>query len=250
MRNKNISGIILEGLDMKSILKISLLCTALLLTGCDRINMENKETETELAAGQRKAEITVLSIVGNELTYHEEETEALESEPETETGKEAESGNEIPESGTETERQSEIPGAVTEAERQGEIPEAGAAENGSQMESGGGTKNGGGMPSGEMSEERFAEGNTGEMSGEKFTGESSGEKSGRMASGQAPSQGFRNSTSSGETVYLPVGIKVHADNGKVATFSILEAGDVLQALFETREDGTEMITEIWMEGTY
>ena len=52
------------------------------------------------------------------------------------------------------------------------------------------------------------------------------------------------------TVYLPVGIKVHADNGKVTTFSILEAGDVLQALFETREDGAEMITEIWMEGTY
>ena len=261
---------------MKSILKISLLCTALLLTGCDRINIGNKETETELAAGQRKAEITVLSIVGNELTYREEETETLESEAETETGNDAESGNEIPETGTETERQSEIPetgteterqseipgavteaerqseipGAVTEAERQGEIPEAGAAENGSQMERGGGAKSGDRMSSGEMSGERLAEGNTGGMSGEKFTGESSGEKSGRMAFGQAPSEGFRNNTFSGETVYLPVGIKVHADNGKVTTFSILEAGDVLQALFETREDGAEMITEIWMEGTY
>jgi hypothetical protein len=50
------------------------------------------------------------------------------------------------------------------------------------------------------------------------------------------------------TVYLPVGITVHTDTGKLTTFSILEAGDSLEVLFETDEDGEEMITEIWMTG--
>lgn len=51
-----------------------------------------------------------------------------------------------------------------------------------------------------------------------------------------------------KTVYLPVGIAVHTDKGD-KTFSILEAGDELEVLFEENEDGEEIITEIWMEGS-
>lgn len=50
------------------------------------------------------------------------------------------------------------------------------------------------------------------------------------------------------TVYLPVGVKVHTDNGSVRTFTILEAGDELEVLFEENEEGEEVIVEIWMQG--
>ena len=51
------------------------------------------------------------------------------------------------------------------------------------------------------------------------------------------------------TVYLPVAVTVHTGKTSTATFSILEAGDELTVLFETKEDGSEVITEIWMEGS-
>ncbi|MCC8067401.1 MAG: hypothetical protein LIO94_09935, partial [Clostridiales bacterium] len=51
------------------------------------------------------------------------------------------------------------------------------------------------------------------------------------------------------TVYLQVGVVVHTDTGKEKTFSILEAGDELEVLFETDEAGNEVITEMWLTGT-
>ncbi len=48
------------------------------------------------------------------------------------------------------------------------------------------------------------------------------------------------------TVYLQVGVVVHTDSGKERTFSILQAGDELEALFETDENGNEVITEMWL----
>ena len=67
----------------------------------------------------------------------------------------------------------------------------------------------------------------------------------RHADGELPGMGQSVNT---KTVYLPVGIVVHTDIGKQTTFSILEAGDRLEVLFETDEDGEEIITEIWMLG--
>jgi hypothetical protein len=69
---------------------------------------------------------------------------------------------------------------------------------------------------------------------------------GAMISQMDPSSVMENMMT---TVYLPVNIVVHADQGKNMTFSILEAGDELEALFETGEDGTEIITELWLTGT-
>ncbi|MCD7820382.1 MAG: hypothetical protein LUH07_15255 [Lachnospiraceae bacterium] len=51
------------------------------------------------------------------------------------------------------------------------------------------------------------------------------------------------------TVYLPVGVVVYTDTGKEKTFSILEAGDELEVLFETDADGNEVITKMWLTGT-
>ena len=51
-----------------------------------------------------------------------------------------------------------------------------------------------------------------------------------------------------KTVYLPVGVVVHTNKGD-KTFSILEAGDELEVLFEENESGEEVITEIWLEGS-
>lgn len=51
------------------------------------------------------------------------------------------------------------------------------------------------------------------------------------------------------TVYLPVSVKVHIGSGKTADFSILEAGDQLEVLFEENEKGEEIITEIWLIST-
>lgn len=50
------------------------------------------------------------------------------------------------------------------------------------------------------------------------------------------------------TVYLPVGVKVYTETGKQMSFSILEAGDQLEALFEMNASGSEVITEIQMLG--
>ena len=51
-----------------------------------------------------------------------------------------------------------------------------------------------------------------------------------------------------KTVYLPVPVVVHTDDGD-RTFSILEAGDQLQATILTDEAGNETITELWLLGT-
>lgn len=283
--------------------KVSLVCavsvgTAMLLSGCGAIDTVITEvkakfntSETELAEGQRKAEITVMSIVGNELTYRENETEAPETEMETETGSEqrvleTEIGNE--QQVSESETGSETVTAETmssetgrsgrngfSGDRSGEIPSGGFQGNSGEMP--------GGFPggnSGEMSSGGFMEGNSGQMPGgvqnDDIAQVSDGEiwdgmemsqmpdgmdmsqvpdgmEMSQVPSGEIPDRADmeeRFAELTGETVYLPVSIKVHADNGKEATFSILEEGDVLQVLFETKEDGTEVITEIWMEGTY
>ena len=51
-----------------------------------------------------------------------------------------------------------------------------------------------------------------------------------------------------KTTYIPVAAVVHTDTGEKRTFTILEAGDELEVLFE-EADGEEVITEIWMEGS-
>lgn len=73
----------------------------------------------------------------------------------------------------------------------------------------------------------------------------------QMPEGAAPDFSQNGNTPAGattKTVYLPVPVVVHTDDGD-RTFSILEAGDQLQATILTDEAGNETITELWLLGT-
>lgn len=100
----------------------------------------SEETETEMAEGQRKATIQVVSITGNELTYIEETEEETESETEaqtkdeteleTETGVETEAGTEL---GTGTEVETKI---ETDSGTESEVDTEVETDVGSMEESG------------------------------------------------------------------------------------------------------------------
>lgn len=271
------------------------------LCGCGGIGTgAGADTETELKEGQRTAEIRVISITGNELTYmeiekaSEEETmtetsgdaipeeesvtevpgeEVPEEEPVTETSGDAlpeeasvtkisgeavsdekvpeEQQSEelmpekqkseelmseeqqpadlmqqegMPEEETESFRQSESAGSSDGmgADSRGERPETGQREDVSMPEA---ERNGRGQMPAVTRQEVFGE-----------------------ADAARPGNGAGADTEGVNTIYLPVRITVHTDTGKETTFSILEAGDLLEALFETDENGEEVITEIWMMG--
>ena len=73
----------------------------------------------------------------------------------------------------------------------------------------------------------------------------------QLPEGAAPDFSQNGNTPAGattKTVYLPVPVVVHTDDGD-RTFSILEAGDQLQATILTDEAGNETITELWLLGT-
>ena len=87
--------------------------SAALLAGSITVSAQESES-ADLQEGQRMARIRVVSIVGNELTYYEYETEEgetdavteTESEPETESQTESQPESE-PESETDTELEAE-----------------------------------------------------------------------------------------------------------------------------------------------
>ena len=73
----------------------------------------------------------------------------------------------------------------------------------------------------------------------------------QLPEGAAPDFSQNGNTPAGattKTVYLPVPVVVHTDDGD-RTFSILEVGDQLQATILTDEAGNETITELWLLGT-
>ena len=173
-----------------------------------------------LKENQRKANIQVVSIVGNEMTYFEEETETdstEEEEPENETdsaAKEEQEGETDSAAKEESENESE-----GEAESMKSDPASGKFDP-SQM--------------GDM-------GSDSEQAGDsEFDSE---QKKSKAASSAGAENGVYFTT-----VYLPVAVKVHTDTGDIRTFSILEAGDELEVLFEENEEGEEVIIEIWMQG--
>ncbi len=128
--------------------------------------------------------------------------------------------------------------------------------NGQQAdgEGNGGPGGGGGMPQmGNMEDmiEAFQEngGDTSQIEDmiEAFQENGGGQMPGGAQNGEQAENGeeFSGPMSGATTVYLQVGVVVHAD-GKDKTFSILEAGDELEALFETDDEGNEVITEMWL----
>ena len=193
------------------------------------------QADTELAEGQRKVTVKVVSITGNELTYYEvpEETEESETAADTETAESEEkdlpseqSANSEKNENTETDQTENITPAPSET---GEQP---GNMDPSQM--GNGEQPGNFDPS-QMRGGRSGNSDSGQSGdGKSFQGR--GDKSGRM----------KQET---KTVYLPVSVIVHTDMDKEMTFSILKAGDELEVLFEENEDGEEIITEIWLKST-
>lgn len=168
------------------------------------------ETPEKTSAGERTAVLTIVSITGNELTYYEEE-----AEPEEETESEEET---VTEAKTETE--SETDAAPPGARQSSDMPDVpqlpeGAAPDFSQN---------GDTPSGNApAQPPISEG--------------------------TPTDLIQNTAGiTTKTVYLPVPVIVHTGDGD-RTFSILEAGDQLQATIITDEAGNETITELWLLGT-
>lgn len=174
--------------------------------------------DENLKENQRKAIIQVVSIVGNEMTYFEEETETdstEEEEPEDETDSAAKE---------ESENESE-----GEAESMKSDPASGKFD-----------------PS-QMGDMEFDPSQMGDMGSDSEQAGDSESDSEQKKSEDASSAGAENGVDF-TTVYLPVAVKVHTDTGDIRTFSILEAGDELEVLFEENEEGEEVIIEIWMQG--
>lgn len=168
---------------------------------------ELSETEI-LKEGQRKTAIRVVSITGNELTYYEVQEETAK-QTEAIRGEEETQGGQTEENRDEEETQGEKPEGMN-FPTDGEMPEDFP----------------GGMKSKSAANEGGAEAD--------FPNRS-----------EKGSYGGRRSQDT-KTVYLPVSVVVHTDTEEEMTFSILEAGDELEVLFEEVE-GEEIITEIWMK---
>lgn len=183
-----------------------------------------------LKENQRKANIQVVSIVGNEMTYFEEETETdstEEEEPENETdsaAKEEQEGETDSAAKEESENESE-----GEAESVKSDPASGKFD-----------------PS-QMGDMEFDPSQMGDMGSDSEQAGDSEFDSEQKKSKAASSAGAENGVDF-TTVYLPVAVKVHTDTGDIRTFSILETGDELEVLFEENEEGEEVIIEIWMQG--
>ena len=220
---------------------------------------EEKEEDSELKEGQRKAAIQIISITGNEMTYFEIE--------ETEDGPETSEEKETMDTEDQSEPDTEKNGILTEASEtgRGTVGESGMTSGESPA-----SAEKPGTPSGEspVSAEKpgmtsgESQGSTGESGmtsgesqrggrekGEAFnSGQTSGkELSGDFDPGQMGNRGMAaRVTRETKTVYIPVAVVVHTDLDEEMTFSILQAGDELEVLFE-EVDGEEVITEIWMK---
>lgn len=238
----------------------SLLLLALIMAGsvcgCSKLESQ-KQTETELAAGQRKAKLQVVSITGNELTYIEE-TEAekdseLAADSETEmdselvTDSETEGAPDITEDSTETEigiTKTEKGQQKTEVKTQMQA-ETSADQKETKDENTGSF--GGQMP--QMDQQNGSQmPQMDQADGKQMPAMPTVPSEEDSSSGRSMPDFFASAAET-VTVYLPVSVKVHIGSGKTADFSILEAGDQLEVLFEENEKGEEIITEIWLIST-
>ena len=202
------------------------------------------ETSEKTEAGERTAVLTVISITGNELTYYEEETEA-----ESETSEDVSSK-------TETEETTE------QVSGQGGLYDSESSESG-QEEAASGAQMPSNMPDmsqmptgtppdfsqdGTGTAPDFSQSGTGTPPDFSKDGTGSAPDFSQNGSGSAPDMSQMPGGAATRTVYLPVPVVVHTDDGD-RTFSILEAGDRLQATIVTDADGNETITELWLLGT-
>lgn len=225
---------------------------------------ETDQTEdAQLAEGQRKATVKVVSITGNELTYYEVPEETEDSNT-TASREQSESEEENPplEQSEDSEKNgntdnNQAENAAPDQPESGEQPDNFDPEqmgNGEQPGNFDPSKMGNGEQSGDFNPDQMRNGekpegvDRGQMRGSRSGNSDSGQpEDGYSFQGRGSKSGRMNQET--KTVYLPVSVVVHTDTDAEMTFSILKAGDELEVLFEENEDGEEMITEIWLMST-
>ena len=200
------------------------------------------ETPGKTEAGERTTVLTVVAITGNELTYYEEETEP-EEETETEAKTETKAKTEA-EAKTEAKTETK---AKTETEAKTET----MTETETNTEAGGETEDAppGARQSSDMPDvPQLPEGAAPDFLQKGDTPSGNAPSQPPISEG-APTDLIQNAAGiTTKTVCLPVPVVVHTDDSD-RTFSILEAGDQLQATIITDEAGNETITELWLLGT-
>ncbi len=215
----------------------SLLCTALLATGCSAAGTQTESvssgelsTESESESGPVTKSITVVSITGNQLTYRVNEEETDEASDKAESTDEKANNGEISEENP--------PGEMPSGENPpGEMPSG-------EMPSG--------FPGGkDNTSDASADTADGTSDGSTTSGRQRMEKQNGTDAGTFTgfSKGNRDGSMEVKTIYLPVNVKVITDTGKTKTYQILQAGDVLDVTFDTDSDGNEVITAITITGT-
>ncbi|MCF0132387.1 MAG: hypothetical protein HUJ72_00830 [Blautia sp.] len=231
-----------------------------------------EDKEEELPEGQRKATIYIVSITGNELTYYEKDKSGKSDKtPDAVSGATGKEGTE------KSEGADAVSGAtVKEDSESGEEADAVSGATGKERPEGGFGKNSdgrekpqgdfnpkGGKPdavSGATGKERpeggfdrNSEGRErpqGDFNPEDF--EAGDFKPGDFDGGDFNPGSFKpgeNGNNDTTTVYLSVAVEVYSNIGEKKTFSILQEGDEAEALFEKGDDGTEVITQIWLKST-
>lgn len=207
------------------------------LSGCG----SSSEGDTEVTAGdnQRLAYAVVTAIEGNEMTYMEVDESQLNLSDGTESNKEDTSGTEsssnnqmgggkqMQSGGAPDMNSSEMPQMGN-----GEAPQMQEGSTEMQQPQGGGDNSQ--MP--QMDSSEMPTMNGGSASGTDST--------------EMPQEGGGMDTSkmsgTSATVQIPVGVTVHTTSDTITTFSRIQSGDILKILFETDDDGNEVIVGIWM----
>lgn len=69
---------------------------------------------------------------------------------------------------------------------------------------------------------------------------------GTPPSNNSQMKGKSDMTGTSATVQIPVGVTVHTTSDTDTTFSRIASGDILKIMFETDDEGNEIVVEIWM----
>lgn len=198
-------------------------------------------TETEeVQQWPRKISVTVVSIVGNEMTYYESTADSEKATTESgEKGLKKEktqgSGSEISDSkeGIKSE-ESDSKGEKSEEDSFGENDSDETDAKKSRSKKSGSAENTAGE-----------NGSAGKGSKERTSG-SDGNASKKEGRSKGEAKGTKNRNT--RTCYIPVGVPVHTDTNEVMTFSYLKAGDELEILLD-KQGEEEVIVEVWMKTT-
>ena len=223
---------------MKKKTMVFLVTLALFATALSGCGSSDGDTEVTAGDNQRLAYAVVTSMEGNEMTYMEVDESQLNLSDDTESKNEGTSGTES--SGGQWNNGDQRSSGGGPDMNSSEMPQFGNGEEpqmsgGStetqQSQSGGGNEQ---MPQVDSTEMPTMQGGQSfDSSSTEMPQDNSGTDATKMSGTTA-------------TVQIPVGVTVHTTADTNTTFSRIQSGDILKLLFETDDDGNEVIVEIWM----